>query len=284
MRREQVILISGCSSGIGRATAIEAARRGHIVFATARDAGAIHDLESVREGASIRTLPLDVQDPDSCAEAVRSVLASAGRLDALVNNAGYAQYGSVEDVSIDRWQRQFDVNLFGAIRLTQAALPAMREAKSGTIVNVSSLGGKLSIPFASPYCSVKHALEAISDALRVELTPFGIRVVVIEPGTITTKFEERARREVEQLMKGSGPYSRFYGGAERAMDVEFRKGELPPEAVARVIVAAIESDRPKTRYPITMLSRLMIPLKRLLPDRYFDWQMKKLLKLPDSTR
>jgi NAD(P)-dependent dehydrogenase (short-subunit alcohol dehydrogenase family) len=276
VRREQVILISGCSSGIGRATAKEAARRGHVVFATARDPKALEDL-----GDAVRALRLDVQDAASCAAAVEAVLAGAGRIDALVNNAGYAQYGSVEDVGIDLWQKQFDVNLLGAIRLTQAALPAMRKARSGTIVNVSSVAGKVSIPFASPYCSVKHALEAVSDALRVELIPFGIRVAVVEPGTITTKFEERALREVAPMMKGGGPYAAFYAEAERAMAVDFRKGELPPESVARVIIDAIESERPRTRYPITSLSRLLIPLKRLMPDRYFDRQMKKMLKLPD---
>ena len=279
MRREQVILISGCSSGIGRAAAVEADRRGHRVFASARDPQSIASLGE-QSGARIRVLRLDVQDAASCAAAVQSVLAEAGRLDALVNNAGYAQYGSVEDVSIERWQAQFDVNVFGALRLTQAALPAMRRARSGTIVNVSSVGGKVSIPFAAPYCSAKHALEAISDALRVEISPFGIRVAVIEPGTITTRFEERARREADSFLKGAGPYSPFYAGAEHAMDVDLRKGELPPEAVARVIVDAIESEQPRTRYPVTLLARLLIPLRRLLPDRYFDWQMRKMLKLP----
>jgi NAD(P)-dependent dehydrogenase (short-subunit alcohol dehydrogenase family) len=211
---------------------------------------------------------------------VRSVLAEAGRLDALVNNAGFAQYGAVEDVPIERWQAQFDVNVFGAIRLTQAALPAMRKSRTGTIVNVSSVGGKVSIPFASPYCSAKHALEAISDALRVELSPFSIRVVVVEPGTITTRFEERALREADSFLKGSGPYSAYYPEAERAMNVDLRRGELPPDAVASVILGAIESDRPRTRYPVTLLARMLIPLRRLLPDRYFDWQMKRMLKLP----
>lgn len=283
MRREQVILISGCSSGIGRATALEAARRGHRVFASARDPSSLQSLQAEARGP-IGALSLDVRDRASCAAAVRTVLAGAGRLDALVNNAGFAQYGSVEDVSLERWQAQFDINVFGTLRLTQAALPAMRQARSGTIVNVSSVGGKVSIPFASPYCSSKHALEAISDALRVEVSPFAIRVVVIEPGTITTKFEERARREAEPFLKGSGPYSDFYAGAERAMDVDMRRGELPPQAVARVIVDAIESERPATRYPITLLARLLIPLRRLLPDRYFDWQMKRMLKLPDPPR
>jgi NAD(P)-dependent dehydrogenase (short-subunit alcohol dehydrogenase family) len=276
VRREQVLLITGCSSGIGRAIALEAARRGHIVFASARDLNAIRDLEA----QSIRTLQLDVQDAASCAEAVQIVRREAGRLDALVNNAGYGQYGAVEDVSIERWEQQFDVNVFGTVRMIQAALPPMREARGGTIVNMSSVAGKLSIPFAAPYCAAKHALEAISDALRVELSPFGIRVVVIEPGPIVSKFEERARREVNSLLKGTGPYSRFYGEAERAMEGDFRRGQLPAEAVARVVLKAVEARRPKIRYALTVMSKTLIPLRRLLPDRYFDWQMKKTLKLP----
>jgi NAD(P)-dependent dehydrogenase (short-subunit alcohol dehydrogenase family) len=279
VRREQVLLITGCSSGIGRATALEAARRGHLVFASARDPRTIRDLEGQ---GSIRALRLDIQDSASCVEAVRRVLQEAGRVDALVNNAGFAQYGAIEDVSIERWQQQFDVNVFGTVRMTQAALPAMREARGGTIVNMSSVAGKLSIPFAAPYCSTKHALEAISDALRVEVSPFGIRVVVIEPGPIVTKFEERARKEVDPILKGKGPYSPFYGEAERAMDGDFRRGELPAEAVARVVLRAVEARRPKIRYQVTAMSRTVIPLRRLLPDRYFDRQMKKVLKLPKS--
>jgi NAD(P)-dependent dehydrogenase (short-subunit alcohol dehydrogenase family) len=276
VRREQVLLVTGCSSGIGRAIALEAARRRHVVFASARDLNTIQDLEA----QSIRALRLDVQDAASCAEAVQIVRREAGRLDALVNNAGYGQYGAVEDVSIERWQQQFDVNVFGTVRMIQASLPLMREARRGTIVNMSSIAGKLSIPFAAPYCAAKHALEAISDALRVELSPFGIRVVVIEPGPIVSKFEERARREVNSLLKGKGPYSRFYGEAEKAMEGDFRRGQLPAEAVARVVLEAVEARRPKIRYTLTVMSKTLIPLRRLLPDRYFDWQMKKTLKLP----
>jgi NAD(P)-dependent dehydrogenase (short-subunit alcohol dehydrogenase family) len=277
VRGEQVLLITGCSSGIGRATALEAARRGHTVFASARDPSTLRELQGQ---GSIRALALDVQDAASCRQGVQRVLEETGRLDALVNNAGFAQYGAVEEVSLERWQQQFDVNVFGPIRMIQAALPPMREARRGTIVNISSVAGKLSIPFAAPYCSTKHALEAISDALRVELSPFGIRVVVIEPGPIVSKFEERARREVNALLKGNGPYSRFYGEAERAMDSDFRRGELPAEAVARVVIKAVEARRPKTRYLLTMMSKTVIPLRRVLPDRYFDRQMKKVLKLP----
>ena len=272
------ILITGCSSGIGRAAALEAASRGHRVFASARDRNSLSELAS-RPG--IEALAVDVTDPPSIRAAVAAALEKAGRLDALVNNAGYAQYGAAEDVTPEEWRRQFDVNFFGAIEATRAALPAMREARRGTIVNVSSVAGKVSIPFASPYCASKHALEAFSDALRLEVAPFGIRVVVVEAGPIQTRFAERARAGVARMLGSPGPYSPFYRNAERAMDTDFQAGSLPPEAVARVIVAAIESPRPKIRYRVTRMAKLLIPLRRILPDRLFDLRMKKALRLPD---
>jgi NAD(P)-dependent dehydrogenase (short-subunit alcohol dehydrogenase family) len=277
MRAPQAILITGCSSGIGRATALEAASRGHRVFASARDPGSLAPLAE----RGIEALRLDVTGPESIRAAVGAVLGQAGRLDALVNNAGYAQYGAAEDVVPEEWRREFDVNLFGAIEVIRAVLPSMREARRGTIVNVSSVAGKIAIPFASPYCASKHALEAVSDALRLEVAPFGVRVVVIEAGPITTRFAERARAGVDRMLKSAGPYSVFYKNAERAMETDFQAGSLPPEAVARVIVRAIESDKPRIRYRITRMARILIPLRTLLPDRLFDRRMKAALKLPD---
>ncbi len=278
MLGKQTILVTGSSSGIGRAVALEAAVRGHRVFATARDPGSLQDLSGT---AGISTSRLDVTDPGSAVRTVEDVLAREGRLDALVSNAGYGQYGAVEDVSRENWVRQFEVNLFGAVEAARAVLPAMRKARRGTIVFVSSVAGKISIPFAGPYCASKHALEAVADALRVEVAPFGIRVVVVEPGPIETRFEERARREVAPLMSRAGPYSQFYGNAERAMETDFQMGKLPASAAARVILDAIESDSPKTRYGVTRMARLFIPLRRLLSDRFFDRKMKKALRLPD---
>jgi NAD(P)-dependent dehydrogenase (short-subunit alcohol dehydrogenase family) len=278
MPEPPVVLITGCSSGIGKATALAAAARGHRVYATARDPESLRDLES---GGRVRTLALDVTDTGSIGRAVATVLGEAGRLDALVNNAGYGQYGAVEDVTAEEWRREFDVNLFGAVEVTRAVLPAMRQARSGTIVNVSSVAGKIAIPFAAPYCASKHALEAVSDALRVEVAPFGIRVVVIEAGPIATRFGERARAGVARMLESPGPYSPFYRNAERAMDTDFQAGKLPPEAVARVIVQAIESERPRTRYRVTRMATVLIFLRRFLPDRFFDRRMKKALKLPD---
>ncbi|HEX9147885.1 MAG TPA: SDR family oxidoreductase, partial [Thermoanaerobaculia bacterium] len=255
MARPQVIFVTGCSTGIGRATAIEAARRGHRVFASARRRQDIADLTA----KGIETLTLDVTDTGSIAEAVTAVLATAGGIDALVNNAGYGQYGAVEDVSPEEWRAQFDVNVFGALAVLRAVLPAMREARRGTVVNVSSVAGKVTVPFAGAYCASKHALEAISDALRVELAPWQIRIVVIEPGPIGTRFGDRTRQATARILSTPGPYSRFYANAEKASERGFQRGRRRPEAVARVIVGAIESKRPRTRYRVAPLARVLVP-------------------------
>jgi NAD(P)-dependent dehydrogenase (short-subunit alcohol dehydrogenase family) len=272
----QVVLITGCSSGIGRSAALEAARRGHRVFASARNRNDVADLER----GDLHALSLDVTDTASIAAAVEAAVARAGRLDALVNNAGYAQYGAAEDVSAEEWRAQFDVNFFGTLEVTRAALPALRSAGRGTIVMVSSVGGRVSVPFASPYCCAKHALEALSDALRVELYPFRIRVVVVEPGPTPTRFTERARSLAAPMMSRPGPYRGLYAGAERAMDGDFQKGGQSAEAVARVIVDALEAERPRARYPVGAMARGLIPLKGLLPERWLDWMMRRSLRIP----
>ena len=276
MPRERVILVTGCSSGIGRATALAAAGRGHRVFATARNRNDLADLERT---ANLETLSLDVTDGAAIRAAVDAALSRAGRLDALVNNAGYGQYGAAEEVTLEEWRAQFEVNLFGAIAAIQAVLPAMRRERSGTIVNVSSVSGRVAIPFAAPYSASKHALEALSDALRIELSAFGIRVVLVEPGPIETRFTDRARAIVGPLIARPGPYRELYALAERAMEGEFQKGAQPPEAVARVIVDAIEAERPRPRYPVGLMSRALFPLKTALPDRWLDALMRRALRI-----
>jgi NAD(P)-dependent dehydrogenase (short-subunit alcohol dehydrogenase family) len=276
----QVILITGCSSGIGRATAVEAARRGHRVLATARN---VADLTEITRPPSIETAPLDVTDAASIEAAVRRARAVGGRLDAVVHAAGYARYGALEDVSPEEWRAQFDVNFFGAIDLTRAALPALREAGGGTIVMVSSVGGRVVVPFAAPYCSSKHALEAVADSLRVEVAPFGIRVVVVEPGPVPTRFADKARDLVAPLLSRPGPYRPLYAGAERAMNGDFQKGGASAETVARVVVDAIEARRPRTRYRVAAMARVLIPLRRVLPDRAVDALMRRSLGMPKKS-
>jgi len=271
---EQVILITGCSSGIGRATAIEAAARGHRVFATARNPNDLADLERTPRLSSLR---LDVTDTASIHEAVAQVRIRAGRLDALVSNAGYAQYGAIEEVTAEEWRAQFDANFLGAIETIRAVLPLMRQSGRGTIVIVSSVAGRLVIPFAAPYCASKHALEAVADALRVEAGAFGIRTVVVEPGPIETRFDERARSLVAPLLSRPGPYRELYAGAERAMEGDFQMGKRPATAVSRVVVHAIESRRPRARYRVGSMAKALIPLSRLLPSRWIDGLLRRSL-------
>ena len=277
MASERVTLVTGCSSGIGRATALALAERGHRVFASARNR---NDLTELERRDSLTTVTLDVTDPATIAAAVETVLSRAGRIDVLVNNAGYGQYGAVEEVTTDEWRAQFEVNLFGSVAVTQAVLPAMRKQRRGMIVNVSSVAGRVAIPFSAPYCASKHALEAVSDALRVEIAPFGIQVVLVEPGPIETRFDDRARSGAAPLLSRPGPYRELYALAERAMDGEFQKGKLPAEAVARVIVEAVESGRPRARYPVGRIARVLVPMRAALPDRWFDRLMRRALKLP----
>jgi short-subunit dehydrogenase len=158
----------------------------------------------------------------------------------------------------------------------------MRAARRGTIVNVSSLAGKVTVPFAGAYSASKHAIESISDALRVELAPWRIRVVVVEPGPIATRFADHAREATARILAAPGPYSAFYENAERASEKEFQRGRRRPDVVARVIVRAIESKHPKTRYRVAPLARILVPLKGITSDRFLDRRMKRILRLPDS--
>lgn len=277
MAHERVILVTGCSSGIGRATVLEASSRGHRVFASARQ---LADLTDLGRPPGLSALRIDVTDAESIRAAIADVRRHAGRLDALVNNAGFAQYGAAEEVTAEQWRAQFDANLFGTIEMTRSALPLMRESGGGTIVMVSSVGGRLVVPFAAPYCASKHALEALADALRVEVGPFNIRTVVVEPGPIETRFDERARERVAPLLSRPGPYRELYVGAERAMNGDFQRGRRPAGTVARVILDAIESRRPRARYRVTPMAKTLIPLSRLLPSRWIDGLMRRSLGIP----
>src|SRR5687767_6026574 len=238
------VLVTGCSSGIGRATAERLARGGWTVYASARRLGTVADLDGCRP------LKLDVTDEGSMRAAVERIEREEGAVGVLVNNAGYSQSGAVESVSIDVARMQFETNVFGLARLTQLVLPGMREQGWGRIVNVSSMGGELTFPGGGWYHASKHAVEALSDALRFELAGFGIDVVVIQPGLIRTRFADAAVGSIEA---GDGPYARFdaaVGAATAgAYDGAFarRLGE-GPETVAKAIERAMTAKRPRTRY------------------------------------
>jgi NAD(P)-dependent dehydrogenase (short-subunit alcohol dehydrogenase family) len=266
----KAVLITGCSSGIGRATAERLASRGWTVYATARNADSIQDLE--RSGCT--TMALDVTDEDSMRAAVTQVEEEAGAIGVLVNNAGYSQSGALEELAPDEVRRQFETNVFGLLRMTQLVLPGMRGQGYGKVVNVGSMGGKLTFPGGGLYHATKYAVEAISDALRFEVRGFGIDVVLLEPGLIKTRFGETAAGSIGAPSVADGPYARFNAAVAGTTQGAY-EGPLGmlgggPKAVAKTIDRAISSRRPRARYPVTPSARLIIGQRRLMPDRIWD--------------
>jgi len=262
----KTVLITGASSGIGEETVKALLAAGHTVYAGARRVDRMKGLAE----AGARLLSLDVTDDASMTAAVQTVLREAGRIDVLINNAGYGSYGALEDVPPEEARRQFDVNLFGLARLTQLVLPAMRAQHSGRIVNVSSIAGKFGEAFGGWYHATKFAVEGLSDSLRMELHPFGIDVVVIQPGATHSEWSTIAH---ESLLKysGSGPYRE--GANSHAKMIELgHQTSIPaqPGVVARTIVQAVQAKRPKTRYITGGLARTMLFMRRVLSDRAFD--------------
>jgi NAD(P)-dependent dehydrogenase (short-subunit alcohol dehydrogenase family) len=267
----KAVLITGCSTGIGRATAERLAQSGHRVYATARRVATIEDLAA----AGCRILPLDVCDEASMKAAVETVETNEGAVGILVNNAGYSQSGAVESLPIERIRRQFETNVFGLVRLTQLALPGMRRQRWGRIVNLSSMGGKLTFPGGGVYHATKHAVEALSDALRFEVAGFGIDVVVVEPGLIRTNFGQAAVASMDAARGADSPYAAFNAAVAKATADVYHTGPLAmlaggPEAVAKVIERAISAPRPKPRYTVTASATLLLTQRRLFSDRLWD--------------
>jgi len=276
----KAVLITGCSSGIGHATANHLATRGWTVYASARRADSIADLAE----SGCKTLALDVTDEDSMRAAVATVEDAEGAVGALVNNAGYSQSGAIETLPPELLLAQFETNVFGLVRMCQLVLPGMRRQGWGRIVNVSSMGGKLTFPGGGAYHGTKHAVEALSDALRFEVRGFGIDVVVIEPGLIKTRFGETAAGSIDAGDADDDPYAEFNAAVGTAT-AEVYDGPLArlgggPETVARAIERAISSRRPKTRYKVTPSARLALAQRRLLPDRAWDALMRSQFPSP----
>lgn len=279
------VLITGCSTGIGRATATRLAGRGWTVYASARRLDSIADLAD----AGCRTLALDVTDEASMRTAVEAVEAEHGSVGALVNNAGYSQSGAVETLPMERLRAQFETNVFGLVRMCQLVLGGMRRAGRGRIVNISSMGGKLVFPGGGAYHASKYAVEALSDALRFEVNGFGVRVVVVEPGLITTNFGETAAGSLAEAAgddpeRRDDPYAAF-NAAVGAATVGVYEGPMKrlgggPDAVARTIERAIESARPRPRYKVTASARLALGQRALLSDRAWDAVMRSQFPSP----
>ncbi len=272
-------LITGCSSGIGHATAACLVKGGWTVYATARRPETIADLAEM--GA--QTLALDVRDEASMSAAVAAVEQAEGAVGVLVNNAGYSQSGAVESVPIEQVRRQFETNVFGLIRMCQLVLPGMREQRWGKIVNIGSMGGRLTFPGGGIYHATKYAVEAISDALRFEVRGFGVDVILVEPGLIVTKFGEVASGTVSAA-GGAGPYADFNTKVAK-VTADAYKGPMVklgggPEKVADTIAKALSSKRPKARYPVTASAHLMINQRRFAPDQVWDLMMRTQFPTP----
>ena len=274
----RAVLITGCSSGIGRALALHLQRAGWAVYATARRPDSLADLAA----AGCRTLALDVTNEESMSQAVDAVEREAGAVGVLINNAGYSQSGAVEALPMDRVRRQFETNVYGPMRLCQLVLPGMRRQGWGKIVNISSIGGKLTFPGGGAYHASKHAIEAFSDALRFEVARCGVDVIVIEPGLIRTGFGDAVAAEMPDE---PGPYAAFNAMVKQATQEIYDKGPMAklgggPEAVARVVLRALSARRPKSRYAVTPSASLTLAMRRLLPDPLWDAMLRTMFPMP----
>ena len=263
---DRVALVTGGSSGIGEQTALRLQGAGFTTYAVARRVDRMSRLAE----SGVTTFAMDVTDDASMTGGIGRILDEHGRVDVLVNNAGYGSYGAVENVPIDEARRQFEVNVFGLARLVQLVTPRMREQKSGRIINLSSVGGKYYEPLGAWYHATKFAVEGFSDSLRLELAPYGIRVVIVEPGPIRTEWNTIARDGLVASSAGT-PYERQAEGVRARIE----SGEAPafssgPDVVAKAIVRAATARRPKTRYPVGRGARSIVTARRLLPDRALD--------------
>ena len=262
------VLVTGSSSGIGAACATLLVRGGHTVYATARRPETLDALAA----AGAHVLALDVTSEDSMRAAVDEVVDRHGQVGALVNNAGYGEYGTIEETDLDRVRTMYETNVFGLARLTQLVLPGMREAGAGRIVNIGSMGGRFTWPVGGYYHSTKYAVESLSDALRAEVRGFGIGVSLVEPGLIRTGFEETALTSEAAVVDERSPYAALLARAASAARGGYGNPLLAagPDSVARVVLRAVESSRPRSRYVVTPAARFLVHTRRLGGDRVWD--------------
>lgn len=271
---QRIVLITGGTDGLGRAATVRLAELGYRVFAAGRSARKRQELDQLaaEKKLPIETVALDVCEDSSVTSAVQSVLDKAGAIDVLINNAGIGYMAVVEDLRLEDLRQQFETNLFGVLRVTQAVLPHMRERKSGRILMMSSVAGLVSPPTYGAYSSSKHALEGLSNALRLEMYPFGVEVILIEPGYIVTNFQQTAKELAQPYVDAApnGPYAKIYSGAWEGANKGRGGSKTTPEDCARVIQEAIESPHPKARYPVTPLAGWVSIGRRILPDTLMD--------------
>jgi len=274
---KKTVLITGATDGLGKALALLLAKRGYRVFAAGRSSEKLAQLDAVARAKKVllESVALDVCSDDSVRSGVNHVLAKAGAIDVLVNNAGVNYTAAVEDLSMEAWRAQFETNFFGVLRVTRAVLPQMRERRSGRILMMSSISGLITAPTQGAYSSSKHALEALSNALRMELYPFGIPVVLIEPGYIVTGIGKAAADLSKPYVEKGGPYASLYERFFISVNAARERSRTTPEDCARVMLHAIETARPKPRYGVTSLYYFMKWSKWLLTDSAMDGILRR---------
>ncbi len=278
MTSQKVAIVTGSSSGIGYETALVLARNGFRTYATMRNlekATAISDTAK-REKLPLHTIKLDVTDEKSVNDAIKTIKSDAGRIDVLVNNAGYGLVGSLEDLSMSEIKEQYETNVFGLIRVTQAVLPTMREQKSGIIVNISSIGGKMAMPLSSPYIGTKFAVEGLSESIAYDLEPFGIKVVIIEPGAIKTNFDT-GMIVAQKNQNQNSPYYKSMQKLQSSLSSVVKNG-TPPTKVAEVILNAVIAPAPNLRYTVGDDAALLAQKRKELPDSEFQKLVLEFLK------
>jgi len=273
-KRTPSVLITGATDGLGKAAALLLAERGYRLFAAGRSAEKRAQLDALarEKKLPLETLEMDVCDDASVNAGVLSVLNKAGAIDVLINNAGLVYAGAVEELRLEDWRKQFETNFFGVLRVTQAILPHMRERRKGRILMMSSVSGIVTPPTQGAYSASKHAIEAVANAMRSELYPFGIETILIEPGYIVTNIQqtamELARPYQEEIR--DGPYAKIYATYWSSAKSTRAQSKTTPEDCARIMLEAIEAPRPKARYGVTPLATLVKWGKRLLSDRAAD--------------
>lgn len=268
----KVALVTGASSGIGESAALFLQNAGFKVYGAARRKDKMKSLEE----KGVHTLSLDITKEDSIVNCVNSILNKEGKIDVLVNNAGYGSYGAIEDVPIEEARRQFEVNIFGLARLTQLVLPGMRENHFGKIVNISSMGGKMFTPFGGWYHATKHALEGWSDCLRLEVKPFGIDVVIVEPGGIKTPWGIIASENLKKT-SGKGAYAEMANKSAEGTAKLYASNQLTkPEDIGKVILKAVTVSKPKRRYVKGYMAKPSLFIRKWFGDGVFEFILKQM--------
>lgn len=263
---KKTALVTGASSGMGKTIALRLIQDGYQVYAAARSVEKMNDLAQL--GA--RPLRMDISRDEDILAAVDTIVAQTGGVDVLVNNAGFGLYGPVEEIGIDEARYQFEVNVFGAARLTQLLLPAMRARRRGYIINITSIGGKIYTPLGAWYHATKHALEGWSDCLRLEVAEYGIKVVIVEPGLIETGFGEVVSGSIVKR-SASGPYGHLVGKVANSVKNAYGNGRgSDPKVIADVVARAVNSPHPRTRYAAGKYAKMLIRMRVWLGDRLFD--------------